>query len=458
MTINIEEIVAKQLSEHLDNLDVTTKLQEAVDAKVANIEVPTRQIEVITPSGTTTTVPTPHHTFEKLLIATQANVPILLTGEAGTGKSESVVQVATALGYTMHSLSVGEQTTKTDLLGFIDANGVYRSTGFRQAFEHGGIFLLDEVDAGNPNVLLAINSGLSNGFIEFPDTTIHKHETFRLIATANTYGTGADMQYVGRNKLDMATLNRFAVMHWTIDLELESLLTSDKLWLKVVRTARTIATDVADDILIGMRNSLQGDKLLQAGLSVEDVFSMVITKGLDRDTTQQLNKAIKEYTKAATITAGTQVIVTDRSSDVIGKLGYVDSINSEENTYYVKIENTIHEVSTVEPIDGTTEPEPTEEGIVAGDIVRIDDTFGLVSNTTTNNKIKVEVHDRYLYKKADELEVLSHTYDHYRIMYNSSNIEVTVTGEFTYDSIDYYIAEGATIYMQTELSKDRVEI
>jgi len=275
-----------------------------------------------------------HKLQDTLQLATMAGVPILLTGEAGTGKSESVVMVAKELGYTLHSLSVGEQTTKTDILGFMDATGTYRSTGFRKAFEGGGVFLLDEIDAGNPNVLLAINSGISNGFIEFPDTVVHSHETFRLIATANTFGTGAGIKYVGRNKLDLATLNRFAVLHWTLDEELEAELCTDSQWLRVIHEARKLASDV-DELMIGMRNTLQGVKLLDIGLPIETVFDMVITKGLDEDIAAILKPAIEKYTQE-TVRIGSQVVVTDPEHKLLGKTGYVSDIHMS-GKYEIKV-------------------------------------------------------------------------------------------------------------------------
>ena len=41
------------------------------------------------------------------------------------------------------------------------------------------------------------------------------------MATANTFGTGADPIYAGRNQLDGATLDRFVVIEMTYDAALE---------------------------------------------------------------------------------------------------------------------------------------------------------------------------------------------------------------------------------------------
>ena len=206
-------------------------------------------------------------------------------------KSHNAQEVATALSLAFYSMSVGEQSTKSDLLGFIDANGKYRTTAFRKAFETGGVFLLDEVDAGNPNVLLAINTGISNGFIDFPDEQLTAHKDFRLIATANTFGNGANGNYVGRNKLDKATVNRFVPLVWELDEDIEEVLVSHPQWLKVLRKARTIAENDLDEVLLGMRNAMYGSRLLRIGLDFETVFEMVVLNGLSEDDQHTLSRA-----------------------------------------------------------------------------------------------------------------------------------------------------------------------
>lgn len=146
---------------------------------------------------------------------------VAMVGPAGTGKSTIGEQASEALGLPFYALSVGPQTSESKIFGYMDATGNYRPTLFRQAYEHGGVFLFDEVDSGNPAVLTSINSALANGHCAFPDGMVKRHEDFRCIATANTYGTGPDRQYVGRQKMDAAFMDRFAVLTIGIDRALE---------------------------------------------------------------------------------------------------------------------------------------------------------------------------------------------------------------------------------------------
>ncbi len=67
-----------------------------------------------------------------------------------------------------------------------------------------------------------VNAALANGHlcVPFADLPpIERHERAVIIAAANTFGHGADVQYVGRNQLDAATLDRFAVSTVFVDYD-----------------------------------------------------------------------------------------------------------------------------------------------------------------------------------------------------------------------------------------------
>ena len=104
----------------------------------------------------------------------------------------------------------------------MDAQGRYTETEFYRAYKEGGIFLLDEMDACSEVALLSINNALTNDTIVFPNGEVVKRgDNFVVFGTANTYGTGATLEYCGRTKLDDATLNRFATEYADYRAELE---------------------------------------------------------------------------------------------------------------------------------------------------------------------------------------------------------------------------------------------
>ena len=113
-----------------------------------------------------------------------AGEPVLLEGPAGSGKTTIAMNLAKEAGKDLCMVVGTKQTTVNNLLGFISINGNYIDTQFRKAFEHGHYFLIDEIDAMDPNVLLALNT-IENGIVSFPDKVVEMHPDFRLLATAN---------------------------------------------------------------------------------------------------------------------------------------------------------------------------------------------------------------------------------------------------------------------------------
>lgn len=222
-----------------------------------------------------------HYKFAELLAVIKCRLNALLVGPAGSGKTSGGHNVAKHLKLDFYSISVGLQTTKTEFFGYMNADGKYVPTLFRKAFEKGGVFLLDEMDAGNANVITAINQALANDYCAFPDKMVSKHKDFVVIASANTYGTGANRDYVGRNQLDAATLDRFVVIEWGYDEELEDSMVANKQWLQIIRRCRRNANTYKIRTVISPRAAMAGEKLLANGLDEKTVIEMVLFKGLD---------------------------------------------------------------------------------------------------------------------------------------------------------------------------------
>lgn len=224
-----------------------------------------------------------HKLTEQIAAVAICGIHQMLVGPAGSGKTTCVEKVSEILGLDFYPMSVGPQTTKSDLLGFIDAAGNYHTTVLREAFEKGGMLLLDELDAANAGVLTVINSLLANGYCSFPDGVIRKHENFRCVCACNTYGRGADRQYVGRNQLDAATLDRFAVVDFDYDEELELAIAGNKRWVKKVQRYRKRAFDLKMRVVISPRASISGAKLLASGMDENLVEELVIWKGIPQE-------------------------------------------------------------------------------------------------------------------------------------------------------------------------------
>ena len=158
--------------------------------------------------------------FKRLLQLASARLNILMVGPTGCGKTFISAKIAEALELDFSSQSCSAGVSESAFSGWlipVGAGGkfVYVSSEFVRIYENGGVFLFDEMDASDANMLVFLNQALANDSFTIPqrheNPLIKKHKDFVAIAAANTGGGGADSMYHGRNSLDEATLDRFRV-------------------------------------------------------------------------------------------------------------------------------------------------------------------------------------------------------------------------------------------------------
>lgn len=232
-----------------------------------------------------------HKTFPKLIKVLSQHINVYLVGPAGSGKTYAAKKCAEALQVPFYF--TGAIANEYKLTGFKNAQGEYVPTEFRKAYENGGVFLFDEIDASFPQAVLAFNAALANDFMDFPDKQVKKHKDFYCIAAANTIGQGADRQYVGRNQLDAASLDRFVFIDWEYDENLETALSGSPEWAHYVQKIRKAVSDSKMRCVISPRASIYGAALLRAGFDVSDVKEMVLWKGIDEATKSKLLNILK---------------------------------------------------------------------------------------------------------------------------------------------------------------------
>lgn len=164
--------------------------------------------------------------FERIVQLASQRVPIMLVGPAGCGKTYLGGKVAEALSLEGYDQSCSEGISESTFTGWLLPTGAsgkfeYVPSPFITAYEKGGVFLFDEMDSADANLLTFLNKAIANDHFflpqRFKNPKVVKHPDFVPIAAANTYGTGADAQYVGRNALDAATLDRFRAGMITMD-------------------------------------------------------------------------------------------------------------------------------------------------------------------------------------------------------------------------------------------------
>lgn len=232
-----------------------------------------------------------HARFEDVVKIVGAGLHAYLVGPPGTGKTTLCSQVAEALSLDFAMISCDPTMPASKLFGFVDANGTERRTPFWDTYENGGLFLFDEIDNAHPGIIAGMNSALANGHCAFASRIVKRSSNFRCAAAANTFGTGATRQFVGRNQLDAATLDRFVTVVVDIDETLEEALTLGSLaenaplakeWLAKVRKWRGNVKDL--QVIISPRASIEGARLLGVGFSMAEVAEMKVWKGIDANT------------------------------------------------------------------------------------------------------------------------------------------------------------------------------
>lgn len=238
-----------------------------------------------------------HSKFSEVFAWVNANEPVLLYGEKGTGKTTLVKQIADELELPFYVVSMTRQTTLSYLLGFKNVNGVYGDSMFRKAIEFGGVFLIDEIDAADPNVLLALNT-IENGFVSFPDTVVEVHKDFRLVATANPFDEHS--RYTGRAALDEATLDRFEKIEIPLDSVLEaSMVTAET--LAEIHIMREVLEAANVGTRISIRDAKRWDKRKSLGMA-EGYIEKVVFKELPGLYEKYLKTAPKVRPKQEDIT------------------------------------------------------------------------------------------------------------------------------------------------------------
>lgn len=232
-----------------------------------------------------------HEKFDEVTAIVSQDIPVYLTGKAGTGKNVICKQVAKALGLDFYFTNAVTQEYK--LTGFIDANGTYQGTQFYQAFTKGGLFFLDEMDASIPETLVILNAAIANRYFDFPTGKVDAHPDFRVVAAGNTVGTGADSEYTGRYCLDEASLDRFAMVEISYSRQIEDALSNgDSDLVNFAHTFRDITEKAGLKCLFSYRTIMRVAKL-KSMLPLKEVLKISLLKGLDVDDINILKSELK---------------------------------------------------------------------------------------------------------------------------------------------------------------------
>lgn len=168
-----------------------------------------------------------HEATDELLRTLKVTGIAYLVGPAGTGKSTMAMGACERLFEVKREspdffkkfaqISFSPDTTSAEMIGRCDINGNFHESEVVRVFRDGGVILFDEIDDADSAMLIKLNTAIANGYIATPKGMVRRNKNTYIVTTANTYGTGPDAMYVGRTRLDAATLDRFVCSTIEVD-------------------------------------------------------------------------------------------------------------------------------------------------------------------------------------------------------------------------------------------------
>lgn len=240
---------------------------------------------------------TKHIKYNQIMTCIEVGIPVYLAGPAGSGKNYTVEKIAEELGWNFYFSNSIQQEYK--LTGFIDAGGKYHETEFYKACmdEEECIFFLDEIDASIPDVLVLLNAAIANGYFEFPNRRVD-FDNVHFVAAGNTLGNGADERYTGRMVLDSATLDRFAIIPFDYDRDIElGLANKNEELVNFIHDVRDFVDKRGLRHTVSYRCIKMVTSLEEAEMSLEDILDIVVFKGVDKDTRRIISDGIPDTNK-----------------------------------------------------------------------------------------------------------------------------------------------------------------
>lgn len=151
--------------------------------------------------------------MKTLAIAVRDNMPVLLIGESGTGKTSAIRYLANETKNGLRRVNLNGGTTADELVGrlLINDKGTYWVDGIlTEAMRKGEWIVLDEINAALPEVLFVLQSVMDDdGYLVLTEKDdkeiVQKHKDFRIFATCNP------PEYAGTKEMNKALLSRFAI-------------------------------------------------------------------------------------------------------------------------------------------------------------------------------------------------------------------------------------------------------
>lgn len=153
-------------------------------------------------------------TLNNIAYAVGENMPCLLIGETGVGKTSAIRHIAAKTNHGLRRVNVNGSMTAEDFVGqlLVNASGTYWKDGvLTECMRNGYWLVIDEINAASAEILFVLHSLLDDDhyivLTEHPDREIVRpHADFRIFATMNP-----PERYAGTKEMNKALLSRFPV-------------------------------------------------------------------------------------------------------------------------------------------------------------------------------------------------------------------------------------------------------
>lgn len=202
--------------------------------------------------------------LEKLAYGLAHNLPVLLIGETGVGKTLAVRYLAWKTNNGLRRVNLNGATTVDEFLGklLINEQGTYWVNGVLvEAMLSGDWILLDEINATLPEIAFCLHSLLDDDrmvvLMEYDGRIVRPHPNFRLFASMNPSEEG---KYGGTKTLNEALLDRFPVVvrmdYLTEEQEVEAVMAQSgnrdaELVRRMVRAAKDVREAIRNEKVFG---------------------------------------------------------------------------------------------------------------------------------------------------------------------------------------------------------------
>lgn len=208
---------SEKISHGVYKLEVATKQKPHVEKVVQFKQQNSTESKGYVPKKDPCFVPFGDFSVIDAVIASKRFMPLVITGDSGNGKTKMVEQACAKNKRSFYRMNITVETDEMDILGhynLINGETIWEDSPLVEAAKNGGVVLLDEIFAGNPARLLALQ-GILEGkpfLIKKTGERIEPVEGFTIIATDNTKGNGSESgRYIGTNIQNTAFLERFVM-------------------------------------------------------------------------------------------------------------------------------------------------------------------------------------------------------------------------------------------------------